>query len=123
MDKGQRPDGRWPLLVPVVIGKKFPRTEVAERPGVLPTASAVELRDEARTVLAALATVATAGFLAASTLLGTALAVGTALQNQVRPAPQHEVKAALQNQARISPWDLATLTAARKGPARAVGRG
>jgi hypothetical protein len=81
---------------------------------VLPTASAVELRDEAMTVLAALAAVATAGFLAASTLLGTALAVGPALQNQARPAPQHEVKAALQNQALISPWDLATLTAARK---------
>jgi hypothetical protein len=59
-------------------------------------------------------TIATAGILAASTLLGTALAVGPAMQNQARPGPQHEIKGAMQNQARPAPWDVATLTEARK---------
>jgi hypothetical protein len=45
-------------------------------------------------------TIAAAGFLAASTLLGTALAAGPAMQNQGHAAMTHEGTPAMQGKAR-----------------------
>lgn len=64
-------------------------------------------------------TIAAAGFLAASTLLGTALAAGPAMQNQGHAAMQRDSRTAMQQDASLAmehevtpgPWDTATLTA------------
>ena len=38
------------------------------------------------------------------------------MQNQARPAPQHEIKVAMQNKSVPAPWKDGTLAASRPGP-------
>jgi hypothetical protein len=63
-------------------------------------------------------TIAAAGFLAASTMLGTALAVAPAMQQDSQPATHHslagmtnEGRPAMTHEGTPAPWDDATFTA------------
>ncbi len=55
-------------------------------------------------------TVAAAGFLAASTMLGTALALAPAMQQDSRPVMQQDSRPVMQQDSTPAPWHDVTLT-------------
>jgi len=55
-------------------------------------------------------TAAAAGFLAASTMLGTALALAPAMQQDSRPVMQQDSRPVMQQDSTPAPWHDVTLT-------------